>query len=157
MRHVRLPLSSAWTPLFKFGFPLLANAAALVLLVQSVRDPQDAHFESVLLVLIGASLLTWYCGGLKAVHQEGDSLVISAREGEIRVSASLIDQVSQFWWGRPGVVTIRFLESTPVGRTVSFVPEASVLSFIGFGWLDDHIVIHLRELAKRARARVPAA
>jgi hypothetical protein len=157
MRHVRLPLSSAWTPLFRFGFPLLANAAAVVLLVRWMLDSQSTPLASVMLALLTASLLTWYCAGLTAVHQEGDSLVISARQGDVRVPASHIDHVTQFWWARPGVVTVHFREPTPIGRTVSFVPEASVLSFIGLGWLDDQVVMHLRQLAKRARARAAEA
>jgi hypothetical protein len=157
MRHVRLPLSSAWTPLSRFGFPLLANAAAGVLLVGWMLDPRFTPLASVMAAVMAASLLTWYCAGLKAVRQEGDSLVIPARGGEVRVPASLIDRVTQFWWARPGVVTVHFREPTPIGRTVSFVPEASILSFIGLGWLDDQVVMHLRQLAKRARARAPAA
>lgn len=143
--------------MYRFGLPLLANGAAVLLLVRSALEPRQASFAGTMAVLGAASLLTWYCGGLRTVHQEGDSIVISARAGEVRISAALIDRVGQCWWARPGVVTIHFRESTPAGRTVSFIAEASILSFVGLGWLDDQMVTHVRRLAKRARARVPVA
>lgn len=84
------------------------------------------------------------------LHPEGTDLVVGGLSREVRVGAEEIEWVARFWWARPGAVTIRFRAETPLGRTISFVPETSVLAILGLEWLDDRPVRHLRELARLA-------
>ncbi|HEX2077971.1 MAG TPA: hypothetical protein VHG08_09685 [Longimicrobium sp.] len=150
MRRVPVSLSSELTPLFKFGFPVLFGiVAGLMTFLVPAGEGDPGAAGRVLLWLGMIVLLLWACGGLMAVRQEGTDLVISNYRREHRVPASQIERVRRF----AGMVVIRFRQPTPFGRSIRFVPEASLLDVLGLGWMDDEPVKHLRELARMDAGR----
>lgn len=159
MRPLRLSLSHAATPLVKYGAPALWTvggglAVAGAYLGWPAFDTPDAPAPGLVLIWwwSGTLLAWWYFGGLVRVEQEGSVLVITGFRRQERVPAEKIDEVTMFWWARPGAITIRFRSPTGFGRHVSFVPPTSVFSAVGLGWLDTEPVKHLRRLADGARA-----
>ena len=144
MRRVRVTLSSEFTPVFKFVFPALFGITTAGMMFLAPEGNAALGPVARVLFWLAVVLLLWYCGGLKAVHQEGTELVISNYRDEHRVPASQIERVKR----SAGAVSVRFREPTPFGRTIRFVPEASLLDMLGMGWLDDEPVRHLRQMAQ---------
>jgi hypothetical protein len=157
MRQLRVPLSSPWTPVFKFGFPAIWIAACLGLIVAREFSGRSVTVAELWAFILATPLILWYSGGVLQVHQQGSTLVISNYRREERIPADQIEAVTRFWWARPGSVTIRFRGRTSFGRTISFLPEETPLSMIGLGWLDEEPAEHLRELAGRAAERMPSS
>lgn len=153
MRRLPVSLSSEFTPLFKFGFPVLFGIfAGLMTFLVPAGDGGPGTAARALLWLGMILLLVWACGGLMAVRQEGTDLVISNYRRAHRVPAGQIERVRRF----AGMIVIRFRQPTPCGRSIRFLPEASLLDVLGLGWMDDEPVKHLRELARMdAEHRTP--
>lgn len=159
MRRLRVSLSHAATPLVKYGAPALWSVGGGLAVAGSYLrwpafDTPGAPAPGLVLIWwwFGTLLAWWYFGGLVRVEQEGYTLVFTGFRRQERVPAETIDEVTMFWWARPGAVTIRFRSPTAFGTHVSFLPPGSPLSAAGLGWLDVEPVNHLRRLASGARA-----
>jgi hypothetical protein len=153
VRRLRLGLSHPLTPAVRLVFPILMLALPVIILVQAYLHPGSVPIRAIWLGPAAAAYAAWAMGGLKVLHQEGTDLVVGGIVREVRVGAEEIEWVSRLWWARPGAVTIRFRTETPLGRTISFLPETSVLAWVGLDWLDDAPIRHLRELARLAAAK----
>lgn len=170
MRFTRVAISSEFTPLFKFGFPLLWILMWGAFVVILGHDPSSVTWNGVpggappnavwVTTAEGAAglvFIAWFCKGMVTVQLAGPALLVTDYFKDARIPAAQIKSVTRWWWARPGLVTVTFWGTTPFGRRISFVPEASLLEMLGLGLFDNAAVRELERYAELHRVREPGA
>jgi hypothetical protein len=166
MRFTRVTISSEFTPLFKFGVPVLWILIWGFLVASLINDPDSvtwngvpggappsAVWQTTAAGIAGIVYIVWICRNLVTVQLAGPTLIVSDYSQDARVPATEIDNVTRWWWSRPGLVTVTFRSPTPFGRRISFVPQASVLEMLGLGLFDNSAVRELCKYAELHRVR----
>ena len=158
------PLSSRWTPFYKFALPLLTLGGIGFGAWYSVAHPEQQHLPEgtppqyawVFVVITGlfvGGIFWWTIVPLKRVELDDDELVISDYRTEIRVSLANVASISGPSMTNPKRYTVTFEESTEFGRRITFLaPMAWTLMPMG----DAEEVVELRtawEAARHAGAR----
>lgn len=127
------PLSSRWTPFYKFALPLLTlggiGAGAFYEFVHPESQklppgiPQQYGWVVVFFtgLLIGV-IFWWAVADLKRVELDGDELIISNYRTEIRVMLTAVETISARSMTNPPRYTLTFAESTEFGNRITFLP-----------------------------------
>jgi hypothetical protein len=134
-------VSSSLTFFYKFIFTTVWSGmfgfATVAMLLN--RNPAAVGFGAAW--VIGTTILLLFCGRLKRVKLDGDTLFISNYLREISVPVSEIANVRQNRLINLRPVTMTFRKKTPFGSAVTFMPEVSFRLFS-----EDDIVTRLRSL-----------
>jgi hypothetical protein len=151
-------LSSAWTFIFKYPFPIVWIGLFGYGTFQLLLHPEEVVFngvkggatpsdQAILLIVfgVGASLLVWLAIPLKRVRLDGKKLLVSNYlvEREIPINQAL--EVRQNRWLNLRPVIITFRTATPFGNRIAFIPHGF---FQVMFWKEDKIVHELRRLAR---------
>jgi hypothetical protein len=127
------PLSSRWTPFYKFVLPVLAaggicyGAWRAYVRPDQLRLPDGfaPEYGWMFVVLVGmvvALSIWWAVAPLKRIDLDGDDLVISNCLTDLRVPLSAIEAISGPSATNPKRYTVTFVEPTEFGRTFTFMP-----------------------------------
>jgi len=130
---VPTPLSSAWTPFYKFALPFVIGGGMLVATVVAYLRPESMNgpdgwpreYVWVATLAFGALMvfIVWWFGGraLK-VDLDDDELILSDYRSETRVRLANLEAISGPTITNPPRYTLTFTEPTEFGRTVTFIP-----------------------------------
>jgi hypothetical protein len=151
-------LSSAWTFIFKYPFPIVWIALFGYGTFQLLLHPEEVVFngvkggatpsdQAILLIVfgVGASLLVWLAIPLKRVRLDGKKLLVSNYLVEREIPINQVLEVRQNRWLNLRPVIITFHTSTPFGNRIAFIPQGF---FQVMFWKEDKIVGELRRLAR---------
>lgn len=127
------PLSSRWTPFYKFVLPVLIAGGMCYGTWRAYVRPDELRLPNgfapeygwLFVVLVGmvvALAIWWSVAPLKRIALDGDELVISNYLTEIRVPLSGVEAVSGRSVTDPKRYTLTFAEPTEFGRQVTFMP-----------------------------------
>lgn len=158
------PLSSRWTPFYKFILPFLVlgglgfGAWRAYARPESVKMPAGIGVEYgwmliVALMVVAIGMIWWTVAPLKRLELDDDALVISDYRVEIRVALTNVASISGPSRTNPRHYTVTFDEPTEFGRSITFLP-AMDWSLLRLG--EPQEVTDLRtawEMARRAVAR----
>jgi len=155
-----IPLSSRWTPFYKFVLPLLVLGGLGVGAWQAHAHPEDVHMPPgmgpeygwVLIIVVGlfaGGIIWWTVASLARIDLDDDELVISNYRSEIRVALASVASISGPSMTNPQRYTLTFEELTEFGRRVTFLPPMDwTLMRLG----EPHEVRELRNAWEAARA-----
>ena len=155
------PLSSAWTPVYKFVLPLVIGGgmgvAALMayLYPESMNGPDGwmREYVWVMTLCFGALMvfIIWWFGGRSLkVELDEDELILSDYRNETRVRLADLEAISGPTWTNPPRYTLTFSEPSEFGRKVTFIPPQD----FGFGRESEARAIgELKAAWSAARAR----
>ena len=154
-------LSSGFTPLLKFVFPvawsggfgygtltLFTHPGDVVYNGVQGSAPPDAKWLFLAMWLLGTAVLGWLAARLRRVRMDAEGLTVSNYRAEVYVPFAAIARVTQSRWVNARPVTIEFRHETPLGRRAKFIPAAR--GRFAF-WREDEIVAELRGRAGLAR------
>ncbi|MHB8837987.1 MAG: hypothetical protein ACYC7F_03445 [Gemmatimonadaceae bacterium] len=155
------PLSSRWTPFYKFVLPLLVvggiGVGAFVARVHPEGQnlppgfrPEHTWYFMLAVAGVVATIMWWTVGNLTRIELDDDDLVISNYRTEIRVPLAEIEKISGPSMSNPQRYTITFAEATELGRRVTFMPPM-VWSLMRGGEREE--VAELRRAWEAARAK----
>lgn len=135
-------ISSRLTFFYKYVFTMLwsgifASATATIILSQTA--PVAPRIIIPATWIVGSVLVWWACGRVKRVSFDGTTLNISNYVTEIAVPVREVSSVKQSLWINTRPMTVSFVNGTPFGRSIVFMPP---LSFRQFG--EDPIAERLR-------------
>lgn len=127
------PLSSRWTPFYKFILPALMLAGMGVGTWYAYAHPERQHLPQgfsaeygwLFVVIIGlfvGGVMWWTAADLVRIELDDDELIISNYRTEIRVLLSTVEELSGPSTTNPQRYTITFKEATEFGRRVTFLP-----------------------------------
>jgi hypothetical protein len=150
-------LSSDWTFFEKFIVPALCligfglGTCTLYLANNhvggkgGVNSILEVRWIFLVVVLLAAASVYWFCIRLKQVRIDDEALYISNYLKEVRVPLRDIAEVTENRWVNIHPVTIAFQSDTEFGRSILFMPQIR-----WFGWSSHPVVGELREAARRA-------
>jgi hypothetical protein len=152
VRAIRVGVSSDLTPVIRLALPVLGATAWAALNWRLVTGTTDgADWNAALLGAVGLLCLVFFSSRMVEVHLAGDILHVSGFRREAAIPLSQVEAVTRWWWGCPGLVTVRFRDPTPFGRYVSYLPQRWLLELIGpFGRIDATEADELRRYADSA-------
>ena len=107
---------------------------------------------SVLHLGIGLAALVplTMASAIKTVEMDDEFLYVTQFRKTVAVPLGLVESASEFGFGRPSLITVRFFEPSPVGSKLTFVP--SILP-LGFAWDEPHsIIFELQNIASHNQA-----
>jgi len=127
-----VPLSSRWTPFYKFALPFLViggiGVAAWQAYVHPERqqlpagmDPANGWMLVAAVGVVAGAFIWWTIKDLARVELDDDELIISDYRTEIRVPLARVASISGPSWSNPPRYTLRFDEPTEFGRRVTFL------------------------------------
>ena len=109
-------LSTAMTPVLKFGIPLAIMMFTVAL--ESKRENAD-WFISILFTLI----FFFFFSFLKKVSIKRGSLIVSNYIKTIQIPLSEIESITYWWWWNPSRIHIHLKHKSPFGKTIDFKPK----------------------------------
>ncbi len=126
------PLSSRWTPFYKFIVPSLVfggmGYGAWLAYVHPERQklppgigPDYAWLTVVAIAGLVGVILWWALAALKHVELDNDELIVSNYRTEIRVPLAAVEKISGASLSNPPRYTITFAEPTEFGRRITFL------------------------------------
>jgi len=132
-------LSSSWTPVMKFVFPFFFGIIYLIatITIVSVAFTSEIDFKTILILLFGfvlaLSVGIWvlfrFCLHLKKVTLVQDYLLISNYRQTIQIPLSEIEQVRQFLFLNPPLLTIYLKSPSKFGSKIEFLAYTRVWDF----------------------------
>ncbi len=154
------PISSRWTPFYKFVVPLLVVGAAGSGVYSVWLHPDRHNIPSgtppliveafVILLFAVAIVLMWrMLLPLKTVELSDDELIISNYRAEIRVLLANVEAIRGPSLTNPKRYTLVFEEATEFGRRVPFLAplQLGVMRFA-----EPAAIVELRSAWERSRA-----
>ncbi|MBN2442104.1 MAG: hypothetical protein JXJ04_12190 [Spirochaetales bacterium] len=124
-------ISSAWTFIYKFPFPVLWIGGFLIgtIMLITKNGLTDLSITSLVVTIAGALLLYWVCMRLKVVKIDNEKLYISDYFEEIEIEKSNIAKVTENVFININPVWIHFKNPTIFGKKIMFMPKARIFSF----------------------------
>jgi hypothetical protein len=148
-------ISSPWTFLFKFIFPLPFLVFALIQIASEWPAAPPPSSDALIylrlafpLLFVGVAILI--SGNLKRLYVDKENLYISNYLKEIVVSVSKIQRIEEHLGPRFKATKIYFCEPTAFGTAVEFMPKDSFPP-----WRRSVVVSELRKLAKLSESEGP--
>lgn len=141
----RQNLSSFFTIIYKFFLPIVwISGFGIATILVIVSEPRKAG-GFIIGLLIGLSLLYFFCIPLKFVETDEQFLYISNTRKVIQIPFSEIQDIGEFSFINIRPVWIKFKISTEFGFTIIFLPYYDSES----SFMTTHPVVNkLKELAK---------
>lgn len=150
-------LSSAWTFIFKYPFPVVWITGFGLGTLSLFADPADVIYNGVrgaappdlkwtLLVawITGSAFILWIARPLKRVRVTEGALLVSNYWREVRVPFGAVDEVRQNRWINVRPISVRLSIDVPgVGSHFTFLPPTRFRFAV---WREDREVEELRDL-----------
>jgi hypothetical protein len=110
---------------------------------QSAPPPIEMKLAFLTAFIAGTLFFLWACIGLKEIRIDDRSIYISNYLKEISVPLGAIDDVTEYWWISPPLITLHFRYKTEFGNKVRFTPKRRPF----MSWGAHPVVVELRRLA----------
>jgi hypothetical protein len=129
---VSTPLSSRWTPFYKFVVPVLVTGGLVFGAWRAYGHPQEVNLPPgmpptygwmlmLALAVVVAALLWFTLSPIKKVELDDDSLIISDYRTEIRVPLDNVEKIDERSMTNPRRYKLTFREATDFGRRIVFL------------------------------------
>lgn len=125
-------ISSAQTFIMKWVFPAvwiggfgLATCALWLggFYGRNGLPPELLKWDFLVAWLVGSGFIIWFCGRLKRVQIDGDTLYVSNYSSEVRIPLTEISHFTQSYLSRPPTITVHLRSMSPVGQRIVFIPK----------------------------------
>ena len=134
-------ISSAWTPFYKFVFPVIWLGLMGFVGFAGGREILPSLVPLLVVGLVGHVV---FVAPLKIVRLDDSALYVSNHRREIRIAFSQVEKVTGPWF-TSRLATIHFRAETEFGRKVTFMPTMQWLNVLG----PHPIVGELQDLVRR--------
>jgi hypothetical protein len=151
-------LSSAQTVLMKWVFPALwiggFGIGTCLLWFDALRGgngvppPEWMKWQFLAIWLVGTVFIVWFCGRLKRLQVDDETLYVSNYWSEVCIPFTEVDHFTESHWTRPPTVTIHLRNLSPYGERIVFIPKAR-----WFPRGPHPVVSELQALCDRARGQ----